>query len=219
MSAAVPALAAESVCFGTSSNGRLEHGVQLPASGANFEPYSSVGVALGRTHVHSRVRSTVVAAYSALAKSHPGKLYVYGESGWDVGGRIKPHKTHQNGLSVDFMVPVVDAKGRSVRLPTSALDKFGYDIDFDANARHEGFTIDFDAVAEHLYALDLAARKNGIGISRVIFDRGTFPSCTVRSAAPTSSNESTSCEEQPWIRHDEHYHVDFAVACKPLAAT
>lgn len=23
-------------------------------------------------------------------------------------------------------------------------------------------------------------------------------------------------KEKAWIRHDEHYHVDFSVACKPL---
>jgi penicillin-insensitive murein endopeptidase len=25
-------------------------------------------------------------------------------------------------------------------------------------------------------------------------------------------------KQRPWIRHDEHYQVDFAIACKPLAA-
>jgi penicillin-insensitive murein endopeptidase len=25
-------------------------------------------------------------------------------------------------------------------------------------------------------------------------------------------------KNKPWVRHDEHYHVDFAVPCKPLPA-
>lgn len=34
---------AESVCRGTVSRGRLEGGVKLPGSGANFRAYSSLG--------------------------------------------------------------------------------------------------------------------------------------------------------------------------------
>ena len=88
-----------SVCYGTSSNGRLEGGVQIPGSGPNFTPYSALGVALGRTYVHSKVAATIANAYRALEMATPGKKYVYGESGWEHGGRIKPHRTHQNGLA------------------------------------------------------------------------------------------------------------------------
>jgi penicillin-insensitive murein endopeptidase len=165
----------ESVCYGTSSNGRLEGGQQIPESGPNFNPYNSLGVSLGRTYVHSKVAASIGAAYKALEASAPNKRYVYGESGWESGGRIRPHRTHQNGLAVDFMVPVLNKAGGSVRLPTGITDKFGYGIEFDAQARREDLRIDFEAIAEHLYALDAAARSNGIGISRVIFEKAYVP--------------------------------------------
>src|SRR5262245_16556704 len=113
ISTAVQAKDSESVCYGTSSNGRLEGGVQIPQSGSNFSPYSEFGVAIGRTYVHSKVAATIAEAYASLAKSAPDTKYVYGESGWRDGGRIRPHRTHQNGLAVDFFVPVTDDKGRS----------------------------------------------------------------------------------------------------------
>ncbi len=57
------AAAEESTCFGTTGNGRLENARKLPESGTNFAAYSTLGAALGRTYVHSRVERTVVAAY------------------------------------------------------------------------------------------------------------------------------------------------------------
>jgi penicillin-insensitive murein DD-endopeptidase len=107
--------------------------------------------------------------------SAPDKVYVYGESGWREGGRIKPHRTHQNGTAVDFMVPVLDRSGKSIPLPTGIMNKFGYAIEFDAQARYGELRIDFDAVAEHLYALHQAAQGNGIGIARVIFEKAYIP--------------------------------------------
>ena len=208
-------LGAESACFGSVAKGRLEGGVALPSSGANFSAYSTAGELAGRTHVHSRVREIVVAAYRALEISAPQKVFVYGETGWKAGGRIRPHRTHQNGLSVDFMVPVRDARGRSVPLPGSPLNKFGYDIEFDTAGRFEDLTIDFDAIGEHLYQLDVAARARGSGLALVIFDEAYLARL---HATPRGEylKRLKFMRGKPWIRHDEHYHVDFAIRCAPL---
>jgi penicillin-insensitive murein DD-endopeptidase len=98
----------ESMCYGTPEKGRLGHGVQLPPEGKNFQAYSWLGDQIGRTYVHSKVRDVVISSYEALEGSAPETIYVYGETGWPSGGRFRPHKTHQNGLSVDFMVPITD---------------------------------------------------------------------------------------------------------------
>jgi len=208
--------ATESVCYGTSSNGRLENGVQIPESGPNFSAYSSLGVAMGRTYVHSKVAQVITSAYASLAASDPDKKYVYGESGWRGGGRIRPHRTHQNGIAVDFMVPVLDTKGNSVRLPTGMLNKFGYGIEFDANARYENLTIDFEAIADHLYALDEAAKHSGIGISRVIFENAFISRLYTTKRGAFVKESIPFMQGEPWIRHDEHYHVDFSVPCRPM---
>ena len=212
----IRASATESVCYGTPSKGGLENGVQIPESGPNFSPYSFLGVALGRTYVHSKVAAVIEAAYASLAVSDPAKKYVYGESGWPAGGRIRPHRTHQNGTAVDFMVPVVDATGRSVPLPTSILNKFGYGVEFDSNARYETLAIDFEAIADHLHALHEAAKLNGIGISRVIFEKAYIPRLYTTARGAFVRESIPFMQGEPWICHDEHYHVDFAVRCQPL---
>jgi len=43
-------VAIESTCFGTTKNGRLENGVQLPSKGVNFISYGTVPEIVGRTH-------------------------------------------------------------------------------------------------------------------------------------------------------------------------
>jgi murein endopeptidase len=148
---AAAALAAGSQCHGTVSKGRIENSVKLPASGRNFSAYSALGVAAGRTHVHSKVADVLLASYEALAQAQPSNVYVYGETGWPSGGRIRPHRTHQNGLSVDFFV------------------------------------------------LDPAYLPRLFATERGPFLRRTLP----------------FMKGQPWVRHDEHYHVDFSVPCKP----
>jgi penicillin-insensitive murein endopeptidase len=213
---ALSASAVESTCFGTVANGRLENGVRLPDRGKNFSAYSSLGATLGRTYVHSRVAEIVVAAYKDMEQSAPEKVFVYGETGWVSGGRIRPHKTHKNGLSVDFFVPVIDSAGRSVYLTTGVGNKFGYSIEFDENARFEGYTIDFEAIAEHLYQLDVAAKAHGSGIKQIIFDPPYLPRLFATTRGKFLKDNLSFMKGKAWIRHDEHYHVDFSVACKPL---
>ncbi len=184
LTAAAPAFSVESTCYGTVSNGRLDNGVNLPLSGANFSAYSSVAASTGRTHVHSKVSDVLVAAYAALEQTAPGKHFVYGETGWPSGGRIWPHRTHQNGLSVDFFVPVRDKSGGSVVLPAEITSRFGYDIEFDKRGRFGDYTIDFEALAEHLYQLRLAAKAGGTGIALVIFDPPYLPKLFATARGP-----------------------------------
>lgn len=210
------AAAVESQCHGTVSNGRIEGSVRLPISGENFSSYSTLASAAGRTHVHTRVAQIMERSYQALARSHPEVVFVYGETGWAEGGRFKPHRTHQNGLSVDFFVPVRDASGKSVPLPTKLSERLGYDLEFDAQARHGEYTIDFEALAEHLYQLDVAARALGSGLALVIFDTRYLPRLFATPRGPYLEQHLPFMKGKPWVRHDEHYHVDFAVACRPM---
>jgi penicillin-insensitive murein endopeptidase len=200
----MPCVADASTCYGTVSKGRLSKGVQLPPQGINFTAYSSTGAETGRTYVHDQVRQAVLEAYANVRTTLPDKTYVYGETGFAHGGPIPPHRTHQAGLSVDFMVPVLDDAGRSVPLPSSPSNKFGY-------------AIDFEAMAEHLYQIAITSRRHGITIERVIFDR------RLTERLFNSSRHGAELQRflpfmkaRPWIRHDEHYHIDFGLSCRPL---
>jgi len=214
--AATVARADDSRCFGRVGQGRLEHGAKLPTEGTNFTAYSSLGTAAGRTHVHDRVAGIVTASYAALATTLPATVFVYGETGWASGGRFRPHRTHQNGLSVDFFVPVRDAAGRSVPLPTGPTNKLGYAIEFDPAGRFGEYTIDFPAIAEHLYQLHETARARGAGLALVILDPAYLPKVFATPRGPFLRDHVRFMKGQAWVRHDEHYHVDFDVPCEPL---
>lgn len=211
---ALRSYAGESICYGTVAQGRLENGVALPESGANFAAYSRFGARLGRTYVHSTVLDVVVAAYHELERTAPGQHFVYGETGWRNGGRIRPYRTHQNGLSVDFFVPVRDAAGHPATLPSSVTNRFGYDVELDAQGRYEDLAIDYAALAEHLFQLQSAAQAREIDIERVIFERAFLPRLFATPRGEYLRRHVPFMQETPWIRHDEHYHVDFALPCK-----
>lgn len=202
-----------STCYGSTADGHLENGWQLPTAGRNFSTHWTTGRMLGRSYVHSTVHEVVLDAYSALEKTLPDTVFVYGETGRKSGGEFKPHKTHRNGLSVDFMVPVRNRFGESVPLPSSVFNKWGYDLEFDANGRLDDLSIDFTAIAEHLYQLDVAAQRAGIGIWRVIFDPGLQPYLRASPRWSYLEENLQFSKRRSWVRHDEHYHVDFAVEC------
>ena len=209
-------LAESSTCYGTTANGRLAHGVKLPAAGENFVGYSGLAATLGRTYMHSTARNIVLDAYTALQQSAPGKQFKYAETGFAEGGPFKPHKTHQNGLSIDFVVPVLTAKGESLHLPTHPLNKFGYNIEFDKRGGYNGLKIDYEAMAAHLVALHQAAERRKAKVWRVIFDPVMQPYLLKTSHAGYLKQHVNFSKKRSWVRHDEHYHVDFNILCKPL---
>lgn len=212
------ASASESTCYGTANAGRLEGGVPLPAQGKNYVSYSSLGVALGRTYVHQTIRDIVVDAYAATYLSSPDKRFMYGETGLAGGGRFKPHRTHQSGTSVDFMVPILDSERRPALLQTNTLNKFGYGLEFDARGVLGDQRIDFEAMAEHLYQLAEAAKNHGAAIQRVIFQKELVALLLQTKRGDYLGNTLPFMKATPWIKHDEHYHVDFSLPCRPLNA-
>lgn len=209
-------IAKSSTCYGTTSKGRLVNGVELPSSGPNFETYSVIARIAGRTYVHSEVEKIVVGAYKWLESEQPEKVYKYAETGFEDGGQFKPHKTHRNGLSVDFMTPVVDKSGDSVHLPTHPFNKFGYEIEFDGNDQFEQYTIDYVALAAHIVALHKATIAKGHEIWRVIFDPKLQPKLLATQYGEYLKKHIQFSTKRSWVRHDEHYHVDFRIPCEPL---
>lgn len=205
---------ASSQCYGSVGDGRLEGAVQLPLNGPNFSAYSSLAATAGRTHVHAKVANIVVAAYADLAKNTGRAKFVYGETGLASGGPFRPHKTHQNGSSVDFFVPVRNAAGAPAALPSTLANRFGYDIEFDASGKFGEYQIDFPALAEHLYQLDRAGAAHGAPIVKLIIDPRYFAALYATLRGPYLRKQTYFMLSKPWVRHDEHFHVDFGVPCK-----
>lgn len=197
-----------SVSIGPTNDGRLLHGKRLPSAGPNYRTYSRLGSTLGRTAVNDRVRDTMLDSYMALEEITPEVRYVYGETGWPWGGRFRPHRTHQNGLSVDFMVPVT-RNGTSTALPTTPFNKFGYALQFDQEGQSGDLRIDFEAMAAHLDALDVAAQQHGLRIALVVFAPDLQRRLYETELGTTLRHRLTFNVNPSWVRHDDHYHVDF----------
>lgn len=195
---------------GSPDRGRLRHGKRLPSSGRNFSVYSRLGALLGRTCVHDVIREAVLHAYDDLSIRSPDLRFVYGEASWPGGGRLSPHRTHENGLSADFFVPVRSRSGRPVRVWTHPWNLFGYELEFDNGGRCGDLTIDFEAMAQHLDALDRAAHARGTKIAKLIFAPELLPRLWETPTGRTLKGRFPVVMTPVWVRHDEHYHVDFA---------
>lgn len=120
---------AQSTCYGQVDKGRVENSVSLPREGPNFVRMAQGPISAGRVFVHSVVHDILIDAFAALSTEKPGIRWVYGETGLATGGPMPPHKTHQNGLSVDLFVPVLDKNDNSVQFPNRADNGYGYNVD------------------------------------------------------------------------------------------
>ena len=76
------------------------------------------------------------------------------------------------------------------------------------------YAIDFPALAEHLYQLQRAAQARGVGLSLVILDSAYLPRLFATERGPCLQKTLPFMKGKPWVRHDEHYHVDFNIPCK-----
>jgi penicillin-insensitive murein DD-endopeptidase len=199
----------QSQSIGNVANGQLVNGKRLPSSGDNFVTYSRLGSLIGRNGVHHKVRDVILDAFNKIYKKFPEYQYVIGECSWLSGGSMKPHRTHQNGTSVDFMVPVRNYNNEIEILPTNIFNKFGYDVEFDSTGKNEDDTIDFESMAVHLFYLNESAKKHNIKIKLVIFDPVLQKRLFQTEYGNIIQNQLQFTKTAVWVRHDEHYHVNF----------
>lgn len=206
----------ESQSVGDYGKGRLVNAYLLPRRGANFQCYSWLSYyVLGREYVHSAVYHTVLDAYQDLSRQFPGRRFVYMETGRQRGGRPWPHRTHQNGLSVDFLCPLSTAAGRPKYY--NGLGLLRYLLSFDQQGRcklNRTVRIDFEVLAAHVLVLDQRARRHGLRVSKVILNTTLkdelFASESGRKLQKAGIYFAQQLTPVLQAAHDEHYHVDFA---------
>ncbi|MCG6146539.1 penicillin-insensitive murein endopeptidase [Leptospira bandrabouensis] len=199
----------DSISVGDVSSGTMTNGKRLPTSGDNFVTYSYLGSLIGRTHTNSYLKNLILEAYQILRITNPKSCFVYGETSWKNGGYFWPHRTHKNGLSVDFMVPILNENNEPVCLETNVINKWGYALEFDSTGKLDSYQIDFEAIANHIKILNETASKYNLKINRVIFDVNYHPLLDKTNSGKNLINTILFTKFKPWVRHDEHYHIDF----------
>jgi penicillin-insensitive murein endopeptidase len=206
----------ESVPSGTVANGSLKNAKLVPFKGDNFQYFDTSSYLGGRAFTCDKVLKTMLDTYQEFAKVVPTKQFYIMECSNNDGGKLFPHRTHQNGLSVDFMMPLIQ-EGKEY----SGLDQLGknhYWLEFDNEGKYskdKSISVDFNLIAQHILLLDKEARKNGLKVSKVIikieFKDELF--ATYYGKQLQSSGVYIVKSLSPMINalHDEHYHIDFEI--------
>lgn len=104
-----------------------------------------------RASLNGAVKNTLLEAYDSLFRPLPKRFFRIMECSNEEGGELFPHKTYQNGMSVDLMMPLVQDNQ-----PYYELDDLGADhywLSFDDQGRYDNDTsvrFDFNLVALEL---------------------------------------------------------------------
>lgn len=127
------------------------------------------------------------------------------------------HRTHENGLSIDFMMPLKKKNGKQrKRYDYMGLWHYLLKFDSDGQLSFDAKTeIDFETMAKHILALDDAARENGLRIKKVILKINLkddfFQTKSGQAVKRRGIYFAKSLPKVVDNMHDDHYHVDFVV--------
>ncbi len=205
-----------STAIGTVSRGELVNGKLMPFSGPNFNYFDTLSYLRGRAFVHDKVKKVILESYQTLVKTNPGNHFCFMECSHEHGGKLFPHRTHQNGLSVDFMTPVIKNGKPYYGLDTTGLNHYGIDFDnFGRYTKDTTISINFNLMAAHILAINKAAKQYGLKIKKVIFKmelKGELYA-TENGKKLITENIYITKKLSPLINnmHDDHYHIDFEI--------
>lgn len=205
-----------SISKGSVKNGSLKNGRRFPYKGPNYKYFSPLSFALfNRAWVHSQVLDISLEAYKECITTCPDRKFLIMECSRKKGGKMWPHRTHQNGTSIDFGTPLIK-NGKPYHLDHS-LGIFHYALKFDKQGRlstNKKVRIDFETMAKHILALDKAARKRGMYIKKVLLKINLKD-----DFYKTESGKKVKAKGIYFAKyltpkvdnvHDDHYHIDFA---------
>lgn len=205
-----------SVSSGTVNNGSLKNGRLFPFKGPNFIYFDSTSYLNKHAFTHEKVYQTVLSTYQQFETTLPDFEFGLMECSNEHGGKIWPHRTHQNGLSIDFMSPLLKNGAASIDFNTIGLPH--YLMDFDENGTYtedSSYSIDFNLIARHILELNKQAKKNGLKIEKVILKialkDNLFATEYGKKLKASGIYFAANLSDLIDSLHDDHYHVDFGI--------
>lgn len=201
---------------GSVSNGKLINGRKFPLFGDNFKYFSKMSYhILNRAWVHQKVMEISLDAYKECKQSCPNTKFLLMECSMKKGGDMWPHRTHQNGTSIDFGTPLLK-KGK----PFNFHNQYGlmhYAMKFNKDGistYNKNISIDYETMGKHILALDKAARKKGMYVKKVIFKINLKDNFYISESGKKVKRKGIYFAQKLSKlidnQHDDHYHVDFA---------
>lgn len=199
---------------GTEGAGTLDHAKLLPFSGTNFRYFDTMSYLAGHAFMSDKMLETLLASYKELETTAPGHIFTCMESGLQNGGHIDGHRTHQNGLSVDLMMPLMKDGQTYYKLDT--IGGWHYGLEFDDHGRWKGdstVTIDFNLLGTQILSLDKQARKFGMHVKKVILKLELkdefYATATGKKVRAKGIYLAMNLPPEVNKQHDDHFHVDF----------
>ena len=199
---------------GAVSNGTMTNGKLIPFYGKNFTYFDKGSYLSGRAYVNNKVLTTLLESYKRLEELDSNRKFFIMESANKTGGKLAPHRTHQTGLSVDFMMPLIQDKK-----PYYKLDNLGtrhYLLSFNDNGEYGNDTavkVDFNLIAQHILILNEEAKKVGLKIKKVIikieYKDELFATEYGKKLKSSGIYVVKGLTKMINALHDEHYHIDF----------
>jgi penicillin-insensitive murein endopeptidase len=204
----------KSEMLGSVQGGSLKNGKLIPFYGKNYRYFDINSYFGSRAFTSDVVKEIILASYSDLHHEIPNRFFYLMELSNEHGGKIYPHRTHQNGLSADFMMPKSRYKSAFYGLDTLGANH--YSLDFDNKGRLKKDTsiqVDFNLTAQHILILEKNANKNGYSIGKVIIKIEYKDELFASEFGKLLKNSGIYVVKQltPIVNqiHDDHYHVDF----------
>jgi len=202
-----------STSHGKVSDGSLDHGRLVPYYGDNYSYFDATSYFSGRAFLHEDVLNIALRTYKELEK-RSDRFYRIMECSNKNGGRMLPHRTHQNGTSIDFMMPLVKKGNPYYSLDTTGVSH--YWLSFNDNGEYsedKSVSIDFETVAQHILLLNEEANKMGWKVKKVIIKIELKDELYATPSGKKIKEKGIyvvqGLSKMINALHDEHYHIDF----------
>ena len=203
-----------SISKGTVSNGKLSNAVLFPPKGNNYNYFSEQSYLKGRAFVNSEVKDILLDALASLENIVPDQQFQIMEIAHEHGGELWPHRTHQKGTSVDFMLPKMKEGKVDYSLDQKGISH--YFLNTNNNGVYDdsdGVKINFESTAKEILALNKAAISNGWKIKKVILKiellDDLFKTPSGKKLKQLKIYFAKSLSKKVNEVHDDHFHIDF----------
>ena len=207
----------KSTSSGTVSNGTLINSTLLPFHSEHLSYFDQYSYLQGRGFMHSEVAEIIDESFKRIKKIYPERTFYIMECSAQHGGKLEPHRTHQNGMSVDLMSPKLKNGEANIQLDTIGVQH--YFLEFNNKGQYLKDTtivLDFETIAHEIIEIDKVAREKGYKISKVIFkvELKKYLYKTFLGKELTQREIYFAQNLTPIINalHEDHFHIDFEKA-------
>ena len=206
-----------SISSGSKANGSLKNAWLLTFNEDHYKYFSPLSYyILDNAYVNDKVWKTIDESYKVMSKNYPDRQFKIMETARQKGGQMLIHRTHQTGLSVDFMVPKIRRSNQNPIWDGTGMFHYLLDFDPDGNLIIDKKTkIDFECMSQHILAVNQAAKKNDLKIRMIIFKTNLkddlFNTPSGKKLKASGIYFAKSLEPIVNRVHDDHYHIDFMI--------